>query len=77
MPATEALFRADSYLRTAEATVTIVADGKRHTLLIGGEADEKGNLWAKWQDEDVVMVVPQWVKERAEASASELVEESS
>ncbi len=68
---------AEAGLKKPAATLTMVADGKEHVLLIGGQADPKGNLWAKWKDRDVVMVVSGWVKDRAETTADKLEEEAS
>jgi hypothetical protein len=62
--------------RPADKVVLTTKAGK-HTLLIGGEADKKGNLWAKWSDVDLVMVVPQWVKSRGGPTPAELIEEGS
>lgn len=63
--------------RPVEQVTLTTKDGGRHVLLIGTEADEKGNLWAKWEDVDLIMVVPQWIKERAAPTAAELTDESS
>lgn len=60
----------------AEVSLT-TNDGTKSTLLIGGDADDKGNLWAKWADSDLVMVVPKFIKERGAPSASELADTSS
>lgn len=69
---------ASTGLKSPSEKVTITTkDGAKHTLLVGGEADAKGNLWGKWDDMDLIMVVPQWIKERSAPTAAELTEEAS
>lgn len=66
---------AETGLNKPSTRLTFTADGKSHTLLVGDEADKKGNLYAKWQDSELIMVVPQWIKERASTEASALTED--
>ena len=63
--------------RKSDRVVLTMDDGSKHTLLIGNKADEKGNLWAKWDDSDLVMVVPQWVRERSSPNVDDLADSGS
>ena len=66
---------AETGLNKPSMRLTFTADGKSHTLLVGDEADKKGNLYATWQGSDLIMVVPQWIKERASTEAGALTED--
>jgi hypothetical protein len=63
--------------KTASRITLTMKNGDKHVLLIGGDADAKGNLWARWEDLDLVMVVPQWVRERGAPKASDLADDAS
>lgn len=68
---------AEAGLDRPDVKLSFTAGGKDYTFLIGKEADEKGNLYGKWADSDLIMVVGKWVKDRAMPKASELAEEES
>jgi hypothetical protein len=57
--------------------VTFVTTDGSYTLLFGKEADHKGNLYAKWSDTDLVMVVSQWVRDRSTPTPDDLTADES
>lgn len=64
-------------LARGERVVITMKDGATHTLVLGADADEHGNVWAQWTDSDLVMVLPSWIRERVAPTAASLTDEAS
>lgn len=64
----------------AEKVTFHTTDGK-HTLLFGdvapGGEDGRGNIYAKWDDQDLVMIISEWVKNRSTPKPSDLTADES
>jgi hypothetical protein len=72
---------ADAGLDQPSDKVTFETEDGNYTLLFGkrapGGEDDRGNLYAKWADTDLVMVIAEWVKDRSTPSASDLLADES
>lgn len=68
---------ADAGLDKSKDTAVLHTADAKFTLVLGNDAPTQGNVYARWQDSDLVMIVPAWVRERATAKLADLVESGS